>query len=81
MLRERGVGWHFVEFYGAGLAGLPTADGDVGKHVALFRLDLRDLPDLTPRRSRISSSPGVKPEQLALIRGLTYRHEQGLVAR
>ena len=76
MLRERGVVGMFVEFYGAGLAGLPIADrGDDRQHVAGVRLDLRDLPD---RRgdAHLPGALGRPPEQIALVEA--YAKEQGL---
>ena len=77
MLRERGVVGKFVEFYGAGLAGLPLADrATIGNMSPGVRLDLRDLPD----RRRDAPLPRVlragPPEQIELVEA--YAKEQGL---
>jgi aconitate hydratase len=76
MLRERGVVGMFVEFHGAGLAGLPIADRatignmspEFGSTCAIFPIDAETLSylELTGRR----------PEQIALVEA--YAKEQGL---
>jgi aconitate hydratase len=76
MLRERGVVGMFVEFYGAGLAGLPIADRatignmspEFGSTCAIFPIDAETLTylELTGRPS----------EQIALVEA--YAKEQGL---
>jgi aconitate hydratase len=76
MLRERGVVGMFVEFYGAGLAGLPTADRatignmspEFGSTCAIFPIDAETLTYL-----KLSGRP---PEQIALVEA--YAKEQGL---
>jgi aconitate hydratase len=76
MLRERGVVGMFVEFYGAGLAGLPTADRatignmspEFGSTCAIFPIDAETLSYL-----ELSGRP---PEQIALVEA--YAKEQGL---
>ncbi len=76
MLRERGVVGMFVEFYGAGLAGLPIADRatignmspEFGSTCAIFPIDAETLTYL-----RLS---GRSPEQIALVE--VYAREQGL---
>jgi aconitate hydratase len=76
MLRERGVVGMFVEFYGAGLAGLPTADRatignmspEFGSTCAIFPIDAETLTYL-----ELSGRP---PEQIALVEA--YSKEQGL---
>jgi aconitate hydratase len=76
MLRERGVVGMFVEFYGAGLAGLPTADRatignmspEFGSTCAIFPIDAETLTYL-----ELSGRP---PEQIALVEA--YAKEQGL---
>ncbi len=63
MLRERGVVGKFVEFYGAGLAGLPLADRatignmspEFGSTCAIFPIDAETL--------RYLSSPGARPSR------------------
>ncbi|MFI4985129.1 MAG: aconitate hydratase [Solirubrobacterales bacterium] len=76
MLRTRGVVGMFVEFYGAGLAGLPIADRatignmspEFGSTCAIFPIDTETLDYLTlSGRSR---------EQIALVEA--YAKEQGL---
>jgi aconitate hydratase len=76
MLRERGVVGMFVEFYGAGLAGLPIADRatignmspEFGCTCAIFPIDAETLTYL-----KLS---GRSPEQIALVEA--YAREQGL---
>jgi aconitate hydratase len=76
MLRERGVVGKFVEFYGAGLAGLPLADRatignmspEFGSTCAIFPIDTETLTYL--------ELTGRQPEQIALVE--TYAKEQGL---
>ncbi len=76
MLRERGVVGMFVEFYGAGLAGLPLADRatignmspEFGSTCAIFPIDAETLAYL-----ELSGRP---PEQIALVEA--YAKEQGL---
>jgi aconitate hydratase len=76
MLRERGVVGMFVEFYGAGLAGLPLADRatignmspEFGSTCAIFPIDAETLTYL-----ELSGRP---PEQIALVEA--YAKEQGL---
>jgi aconitate hydratase len=76
MLRERGVVGKFVEFYGAGLAGLPLADRatignmspEFGSTCAIFPIDAETLAYL-----QLSGRP---PEQIALVE--VYAKEQGL---
>jgi aconitate hydratase len=76
MLRRRGVVGMFVEFYGAGLAGLPLADRatignmspEFGSTCAIFPIDAETLSYL-----ELSGRP---PEQLALVEA--YAKEQGL---
>jgi aconitate hydratase len=76
MLRERGVVGKFVEFYGAGLAGLPLADRatignmspEFGSTCAIFPIDSETLTYL-----ELSGRP---PEQIALVEA--YAKEQGL---
>jgi aconitate hydratase len=76
MLRERGVVGKFVEFYGAGLAGLPIADRatignmspEFGSTCAIFPIDSETLDYL-----RLS---GREPEQIELIEA--YARVQGL---
>jgi aconitate hydratase len=76
MLRERGVVGMFVEFYGAGLAGLPLADRatignmspEFGSTCAIFPIDAETLTYL-----KLS---GRSPEQIALVEA--YAKEQGL---
>jgi aconitate hydratase len=76
MLRGRGVVGMFVEFYGAGLAGLPLADRatignmspEFGSTCAIFPIDSETLTYL-----ELSGRP---PEQLALVEA--YAKEQGL---
>ena len=76
MLRERGVVGKFVEFYGAGLAGLPIADRatignmspEFGSTCAIFPIDAETLTYL-----ELSGRP---PEQIALVEA--YAKEQGL---
>jgi aconitate hydratase len=76
MLRERGVVGMFVEFYGAGLAGLPIADRatignmspEFGSTCAIFPIDSETLDYL-----RLSGRPD---EQIALVEA--YAREQGL---
>jgi aconitate hydratase len=76
MLRERGVVGMFVEFYGAGLAGLPLADRatignmspEFGSTCAIFPIDAETLTYL-----KLSGRP---PEQIALVEA--YAKEQGL---
>src|SRR6478609_4115192 len=76
MLRGRGVVGMFVEFYGAGLAGLPLADRatignmspEFGSTCAIFPIDSETLSYL-----ELSGRP---PEQIALVE--RYAKEQGL---
>jgi aconitate hydratase len=76
MLRERGVVGMFVEFYGAGLAGLPLADRatignmspEFGSTCAIFPIDAETLTYL-----ELSGRP---QEQIALVEA--YAKEQGL---
>jgi aconitate hydratase len=76
MLRERGVVGKFVEFYGAGLVGLPLADRatignmspEFGSTCAIFPIDAETLTYL-----KLSGRP---PEQIALVEA--YAKEQGL---
>jgi aconitate hydratase len=76
MLRERGVVGMFVEFYGAGLAGLPLADRatignmspEFGSTCAIFPIDVETLAYL-----KLSGRPA---EQIALVEA--YAKEQGL---
>jgi aconitate hydratase len=76
MLRRRGVVGMFVEFYGAGLAGLPLADRatignmspEFGSTCAIFPIDAETLTYL-----ELSGRP---PEQIALVEA--YAKEQGL---
>ncbi len=76
MLRERGVVGKFVEFYGAGLAGLPLADRatignmspEFGCTCAIFPIDSETLTYL-----ELSGRPA---EQIALVEA--YAKEQGM---
>ncbi|HEX4465683.1 MAG TPA: aconitate hydratase, partial [Solirubrobacteraceae bacterium] len=76
MLRERGVVGKFVEFYGAGLIGLPVADRatignmspEFGSTCAIFPIDAETLAYL-----ELSGRPA---EQVALVEA--YAKEQGL---
>ncbi len=76
MLRERGVVGKFVEFYGAGLAGLPIADRatignmspEFGSTCAIFPIDAETLTYL-----ELSGRPR---ERIALVEA--YAKEQGL---
>ena len=76
MLRKRGVVGMFVEFHGAGLAGLPLADRatignmspEFGSTCAIFPIDAETLTYL-----KLSGRP---PEQIALVEA--YAKEQGL---
>jgi aconitate hydratase len=76
MLRERGVVGMFVEFYGAGLAGLPIADRatignmspEFGSTCAIFPIDSETLSYL--------ELSGRSPERIALVEA--YAKEQGL---
>jgi aconitate hydratase len=76
MLRARGVVGMFVEFYGAGLAGLPLADRatignmspEFGSTCAIFPIDSETLTYL-----ELSGRPA---EQIALVEA--YAKEQGL---
>ena len=76
LLREHGVVGMFVEFYGAGLAGLPIADRatignmspEFGSTCAIFPIDAETLSYLA-----LSGRP---PEQIALVEA--YAREQGL---
>ena len=76
MLRARGVVGKFVEFYGAGLAGLPIADRatignmspEFGSTCAIFPIDAETL-----RYLELSGRP---PERIALVEA--YAREQGL---
>ncbi len=75
-LRERGVVGKFVEFHGAGLAGLPLADRatignmspEFGSTCAIFPIDAETL-----RYLRFSGRPA---EQVELVEA--YAREQGL---
>ncbi len=76
MLRERGVVGKFVEFHGAGLAGLPLADRatignmspEFGSTCAIFPIDAETL--------RYLEFTGRPDEQIALVEA--YAKEQGL---
>jgi aconitate hydratase len=76
MLRARGVVGKFVEFYGAGLAGLPLADRatignmspEFGSTCAIFPIDAETIAYLD-----LSGRP---PEQVVLVEA--YAKEQGL---
>jgi aconitate hydratase len=76
MLRERGVVGMFVEFYGAGLAGLPIADRatignmspEFGSTCAIFPIDAETLAYL--------EFTGRSREQIALVE--SYARAQGL---
>ena len=76
MLRERGVVGKFVEFHGAGLAGLPLADRatignmspEFGSTCAIFPIDAETL--------RYLEFSGRPTEQIALVEA--YAKEQGL---
>ena len=76
MLRQRGVVGKFVEFHGAGLAGLPLADRatignmspEFGSTCAIFPIDAETL--------RYLAFSGRPPEQIALVEA--YAREQGL---
>jgi aconitate hydratase len=76
MLRQRGVVGQFVEFYGAGLAGLPIADRatignmspEFGSTCAIFPIDAETLTYL-----ELSGRPR---EQIVLVEA--YAKEQGL---
>jgi aconitate hydratase len=76
MLRERGVVGMFVEFHGAGLAGLPIADRatignmspEFGSTCAIFPIDAETLTYL--------ELSGRAPEQIALVEA--YAREQGM---
>jgi len=76
MLRERGVVGKFVEFYGAGLAGLPIADRatignmspEFGSTCAIFPIDAETL-----RYLELSGRPS---ERIELVEA--YAREQGM---
>jgi len=76
MLRERGVVGKFVEFYGAGLAGLPIADRatlgnmspEFGSTCAIFPIDAETL--------RYLDLSGRSTERIELVEA--YAREQGL---
>jgi aconitate hydratase len=76
MLRKRGVVGKFVEFYGAGLAGLPIADRatignmspEFGSTCAIFPIDAETL-----RYMELSGRPS---ERIELVEA--YAREQGL---
>ena len=76
MLRERGVVGRFVEFYGAGLAGLPLADRatignmspEFGSTCAIFPIDSETL--------RYLELSGRTRERIELVEA--YAREQGL---
>ena len=76
MLRERGVVGMFVEFFGAGLAGLPLADRatignmspEFGSTCAIFPIDAETL--------RYLEFSGPPAERIALVEA--YAREQGL---
>ena len=76
MLRERGVVGKFVEFHGAGLAGLPLADRatignmspEFGSTCAIFPIDAETL--------RYLAFSGRPAEQIELVEA--YAREQGL---
>jgi aconitate hydratase len=76
MLRARGVVGMFVEFFGAGLTGLPIADRatignmspEFGSTCAIFPIDAETL--------RYLELSGRAPEQIALVEA--YAREQGL---
>jgi aconitate hydratase len=76
MLRQRGVVGKFVEFYGAGLVGLPVADRatignmspEFGSTCAIFPIDAETL-----RYLELSGRPA---ERIALVEA--YAKEQGL---
>ena len=77
MLRERGVVGKFVEFFGAGLAGLPLADRatignmspEFGSTCAIFPIDAETLRYLRASRA-------ARREQIELVEA--YAREQGL---
>ena len=76
MLRKRGVVGMFVEFYGAGLSGLPIADRatignmspEFGSTCAIFPVDAETL-----RYLELSGRP---PERIELVEA--YAREQGM---
>ena len=76
MLRRRGVVGMFVEFHGAGLAGLPIADRatignmspEFGSTCAIFPIDAETL--------RYLEFSGRPPERIAIVEA--YAREQGL---
>ncbi len=76
LLRETGVVGRFVEFFGAGLAGLPLADRatignmspEFGSTCAIFPIDAETL--------RYLRFTGRAPEQVELVEA--YAREQGL---
>jgi aconitate hydratase len=76
MLRERGVVGSFVEFFGAGLAGLPLADRatignmspEFGSTCAIFPIDAETL--------RYLEFSGRPPERIELVEA--YARAQGL---
>jgi aconitate hydratase len=76
MLRKRGVVGMFVEFYGAGLAGLPLADRatignmspEFGSTCAIFPVDAETL--------RYLEFSGRPPAQIELVEA--YAREQGM---
>ncbi len=76
MLRERGVVGKFVEFYGAGLSGLPIADRatignmspEFGSTCAIFPIDAETL-----RYLELSGRP---PERIELVEA--YARAQGM---
>jgi aconitate hydratase len=76
MLRERGVVGKFVEFYGAGLAGLPIADRatignmspEFGSTCAIFPIDSETL--------RYLELSGRSSERIELVEA--YAREQGM---
>ena len=79
MLRKKGVVGKFVEFYGAGLAGLPLADrATIAQHGAGVRRDLRDLPG----RRRDARLPALhRPPERADRAGRGLRARAGPVPR
>jgi aconitate hydratase len=76
LLRAKGVVGRFVEFYGAGIAGLPIADRatignmspEFGSTVSIFPIDAATL--------RYLELTGRPSEQIELVEA--YAHEQGL---
>ena len=80
MLRERGVVGSFVEFFGAGLAGLPLADRatignmspEFGSTCAIFPIDAETLRYLALHRPpRASRSSWSRPTRASRASGTT----------